>query len=43
LTFTEGTGRFRDARGSAKLTGVASPNNMAFFSLDGKLEFRDDD
>ena len=43
LTFTEGTGRFRDARGSAKLTGVASPNNMAFFSVDGKLEFRDDD
>jgi hypothetical protein len=43
LTFTEGTGRFLDARGSANLTGVASPNNMAFFSVDGKLEFRDGD
>jgi hypothetical protein len=43
LTFTEGTGRFRDARGSAKLTGVASPSDVAFFSVDGKLEFRDDD
>jgi hypothetical protein len=41
LTFTEGTGRFLDARGSANLTGVASPNNVAFFSIDGKLEFRD--
>jgi hypothetical protein len=43
LTFTEGTGRFQDARGSANFTAVASPNNMAFYSVDGKLELPNDD
>jgi hypothetical protein len=42
LTFTGGTGRFLDARGSANFTAVASPNNMAFYSVDGKLELRDE-
>lgn len=37
LTITGGTGKFDGAQGTASFTAVASPNNMAFYSVQGKL------
>ncbi len=40
LTITGGTGKFDGAQGSASFTAVASPINMAFYSVEGKLGLR---
>src|SRR5579864_6374064 len=53
LTVTGGTGKFEDAQGSASFTAVAGPSSpgpsansvvgMAFYSIQGKIELRDND
>ena len=37
ITITGGTGKFEGAQGSARFTAVASPNNMAFYSVEGTV------
>jgi hypothetical protein len=53
LAITGGTGKFEDAQGSASFTAVAGPSSpgpsansvlgMAFYSIQGKIELRDND
>jgi hypothetical protein len=37
LRITGGTGKFEGAQGRASFTAVASPNNMAFYSVEGTV------